>query len=41
MPVDGSPQSHDRGMIVIPIVQIGNQKPREVKKLVQGHKASK
>lgn len=37
----GSPQSHKIGVIVIPIVQIRNWKPREVKKLVQVHIANK
>lgn len=39
--IDGLLQFYDRGMIVIFIVQIGNQKFREVKKFVQGYKVSK
>lgn len=31
---------HDVGVTVIPIVQIKNWKPKEVKKLVQGHTAN-
>lgn len=41
MPIDPSPKSHEVGMIVIPMVQVRNWKPRKVKKLIQGHTANK